>query len=83
MFYIYNSRFQPFNNENLAEMEWLFQELKGDDKIIFGIVNYSPHNPDTNDHIQTLERFQIEYNPLSYSDCELTIKLKEYMIYYS
>lgn len=69
IYYIYNTRFQPFNNENYEELKWLINKIKDDgnkDKIILGIVNPSPNSTDPRDYPMSWKRFRIHFNPLNY-----------------
>ncbi len=78
MNYIYNTRFQPFSNENIEELKWLIKKIREDDKddkIIFGIVNPSPNNPDEKDFPLNWKRFRIQFNPLTYWQRYQSIKL--------
>lgn len=75
MYYIYDSRCQPFNNENLAELQWLIDNIKLNDKIIIGIINPTPLNPDPDDLPNYWTRFRKEFNPLSYWQRHQIIKL--------
>lgn len=75
MYYIYDTRFQPFNNENLAELNWVLNKINRGDQIIIGIINPVPLNPDPNDFPGSWTRFRKEYNPLSYWERYQTIKL--------
>lgn len=69
MNYVYSTRFQPFNNENLEELRWLLHKVKNDakdDKIIFGIVNPNPKKIEENDSPLSWKRFRVAFNPLTY-----------------
>lgn len=76
IYYVYNTRFQPFNNENYEELKWLIKKIKDDgnkDKIIFGVVNPSPKSTDSKDYPMSWKRFRIEFNPLNYWQRYVTI----------
>ena len=75
MYYIYDSRFQPFNNENLAELQWLIDNIESKDKIIIGIINPTPLKPDESDLPSIWPRFRKEFNPLTYWQRHQTIKM--------
>lgn len=63
---MYCVRFQPFNNENKAELIWLMDHIAPDAKIIVGIVNPNPQRIDASDNPTNWKRFNSCYNPLSY-----------------
>ena len=80
MNYVYSTRFQPFNNENMAELDWLLNNVEDKDRIIFGIVNPDPRNTDSRDNPGNWTRFKSCFNPLTYweryQSIEMLIRVK-------
>ena len=65
MYYVLSSRFQPLTKLLEAEIEWLVENTKPEDKIILGVVNYEPLLIN-NKEASNWKRFNLEYNPLTY-----------------